>query len=199
MVLKWNCATRAVESRHPLPMENVPTHYLKIHPAPDGSLWVTANDPRVFRLADGEWREMWRAPLEMCYRQQDSVQFAGLTGGDYLLRWRCADGDWSEWAGQAEDKIFPALKPGEYTLQYEVMNKWLEVSPPAAVEFSIKYDVDKLTRDAAEKLFGENWDERDAAVKTLARFPEPARELLKKLAADRARRLARRACPRRLA
>ncbi|MDR1304945.1 MAG: hypothetical protein LBK76_06945 [Verrucomicrobiales bacterium] len=113
-----------------------------------------------------------------------SVTVSGVEGG--WVRARFGGGEWGEW--QRETRLdYSRLAPADYRVEVEAMNKYLEVSPPAVVGFSIKYDVDKLTRAAAEKLFGENWDERNAAVKTLARFPEPARELLKKLAADRDR------------
>jgi hypothetical protein len=115
-----------------------------------------------------------------------SLRFTGaLTDGD-TLRWRRAGEDWGAW-GLDPTLTVNNLLAGEYTVEIQKMDKWLNVSPPATIKFSVKYDTNKLAREAVEKLFSKNWDERNAAVKTLARFPKEAREILQKLDADRDR------------
>jgi hypothetical protein len=117
---------------------------------------------------------------------QDSVRlaFKGLPRDGYLLRWRLAGSEWSKWETQPVTD-FVALKPKNYVVQYEVMNKYLETSPVTECKFSINYDVDKLMKNAVRKLFSKNWDKRNLAVKSLAKFPEKSRELLKKVETDR--------------
>ncbi|MDR1144630.1 MAG: hypothetical protein LBK71_00635 [Verrucomicrobiales bacterium] len=60
-IVKWNRMARRAEFAKELPFEKSRFYKIRLHPAPDGSLWVTADDPRVMRLADGEWQEQFRA------------------------------------------------------------------------------------------------------------------------------------------
>jgi hypothetical protein len=76
--VKWNGATRRAEFARELPFEKADAHEVRVHPAPDGSLWVTANDPRVFRLAAdgaGEWREVFRATDAMLFTESPPARF----------------------------------------------------------------------------------------------------------------------------
>jgi len=114
------------------------------------------------------------------------VHIGGVEGN--RVRTRLNDEEWTDWELAKEHTKsveYKRLLPGDYQIEVQVMNKYLEVSPTRQLEFTIKYDIDKPAHEAVEKLFGENWNERNEAVKTLQRHPERARVLLTQL--DRAK------------
>jgi len=140
--------------------------------------------------------EMIRVPIQVPHRlpssftlavestAEDSVRvnIGGVEGG--WIRTRFGNGEWTDWeqTGRVEYK---QLQPGDYRVEVEARNKHLEFSPVQEIKFSVKYDIDKPVREAVEKLFSKNWNERNEARKTLWRYHERARVLLEKIDRDK--------------
>ena len=112
------------------------------------------------------------------------VKIGGVEGG--WVRTRLGEeawGDWTDWE-QRDSVNYNQLSPDDYRIEVEAMDKYLETAS-GQMAFTVKYDADTPVREAVEKLFSKNWNERNEAVKFLQRFPERARVLLKEIDRDK--------------
>jgi hypothetical protein len=67
------------------------------------------------------------------------LRFTGVLADGDNLRWRRIDADWGMW-GRDMTLTVNNLPPGEYVVEMQKMDKWLNISPSTEIKFSINYD-----------------------------------------------------------
>ena len=178
----------------PHPFVRFPVHYSIITEDKFGN-YLFSDGSEIVRVPRRQAQSPLTLTLEKLTEDSVCIHIAGANGQP--VRVRLGEQPWSWW-GKSDRAEFKSLPPGDYQFEAEIQNEYLEISTQQ-MEFTIKGDAPETSAfsapntpsipnipisEAVEKLFSKNWNERNEAVKSLAQFPEQARELLKKIDSD---------------
>lgn len=149
--------------------------------AKDGDIYLGTDE-----LGRGEiFHLRFPSPAPKCAVQAEAVSadtmglaFSSAEGEGKWFRWRLDGGAWSDPTTEASVTL-EALPTGEHRVEAVALDRWLRADPaPASALFTISAGGDQIAR-LIRQLAHPDFDQREAAIRILARHPDLARPALR--------------------